>query len=870
MDDGYLIRTLLMTDVVGSTRLWSNFPDAMPGVIERLEELAEGAVSAEGGELVKRRGEGDSLFCVMPHPAAAARAAVALMRQLSLEAWPEGVDLRVRAAVHCGRAYGRGGDLFGQMPNRCARLREVGHGGQVLLSGAAKAQLSLHDGITTIDLGRHRLRDLDESEAVYQVVVDDLPAEFPPLRSLTSLRNNLPLQLTSFVGRVGLRESLVEGLASHRLTTLTGAGGSGKTRLALQIAADSIDAFSDGVWYAELANTTTDAGVIRAIADACGYRDLPDSADERPLVDRFRGREVCLLVLDNAEQALGPIGRVANALLGALPGLTVIVTSREPLRLRGERVVRVEPLTVPAVGADDAETVAASEAGSLFLDRATLHLPEFAINRTNASAIASILRRVDGIPLCLEMAAAHVGYLSPAEIASRLDDRFALLEGVDAGAPPRHRTMRETIAWQYDTLAPEERRLLQRLAVFVGGFSLEAAEAVAEGPGVLRLVRALVEKSLVVAHPDGAGTRYRLLETIGQFAAEQPEKETEAALPALFGWAARTAEEGYAGMGSGEREEFSRRLDLASGSILRALQWGLEGGDPRSIRLTLDMTRYWLYRGRYVEARKMLEMVRSLAQPGVERAEVWNVLGVFQNRLGDAVESEKTYRLALSEPGLTDTIRHRCLTNLAITLVEAGSYDEATLLYGEALELASVLADPAALNATRLNRALLMLALERWNEAALEYQDLGRIYRSLNDSSSASNCDIWLALAHFRLGNLDAAAEALITALAEAGPDPRAEFFMDVWLVAAAIAFRQGNSESGSFLLGGHEFQRGKLGMAYAEHDRRLWQEIDHLSELDGKLSSTRTKGRGASHAELLNEVRSIYRLQSEQDRIRA
>lgn len=789
MDRTHGIQTILMTDVVGSTRLWAAHPSAMPRAIERLEALAEESVQAEGGRILKRRGEGDSLFCLFPHPAAAVRASTALVRAMSAEVWPDDLTLALRAAVHCGPAQLRDDDLFGPLPNRCARLREVAHGSQILLSGAARGQIAASDGIAFRELGRHRLRDLDEPESIAQVLADGLPTEFPPLRSLTSLRNNLPIQTTSFVGREALRRDLMERLESDRLTTLTGAGGCGKTRLSLQLGADGIDRFPDGVWFVELAEVADEPAIVRAIGEACGFRDLPDG-DVRALADRLRGR--ALFLLDNAEHALGPIGRVVAALVAAAPDLRFVVTSREPLRLKGERVHRVPPLSVPFVGCADPEIVAETEAGALFLDRARLHLPEFALRLSNAQAVGEIARRLDGIPLCLEMAASHVGYLGADQIAARLNDRFALLEGDDADAPPRHRTMRETIAWQYDGLVQEEKILLQRLAAFVGSFTLDAAEIVGSTDSiqperVLRHLRALVEKSLVVALPDGDEMRYRLLETIAQFAMDQPEAETEAAMSKLFEWASAQSSSGYEALYGKQDEVWSKRLDQSIASIGKALVWGTAAGRPEVPKMVVHLTRYWHLRGRYNDGLASIESVLRKSV-GEDRVDLLNAKGVFSKCVGDSQGSVAAYREVLRSDGLSPQSRGRCLSNLAITLSHQSLFEDALVAYDESIALLKEVADPYGERLARYNRALILVDLGRYREAIAGLLEAYKDFRDADDKKRSARCKSSLALANTHLRLWREAALHLRDALSVGADDAPADFYISTYLVAAALA----------------------------------------------------------------------------------
>ena len=862
----YGIRTLLMTDVVGSTRLWSAHPDAMPAAIERLEDVAGNAVRAEGGLVVKSKGEGDSLFCTFPNPAAAARAAHRLVAALRAEPWPLGIELKVRAAIHCGAAHERDGDLFGPMPNRCARLREVGHGDQVLLSGAAKAQTDPKEEIALRDLGRHRLRDLDEPESVYQLLADDLPSDFPALRSLTSLRNNLPSQYTTFVGREGLRRDLLKSLQEDRLTTLTGAGGSGKTRLSIQLGAETIDEFPDGVWFVGLADVATELEIVRRVGEVCGYPDLPDSDALPTLAERLRYQARALILLDNAEHALGPIGRVVSTLMGASTDLRILVTSREQLRLRGERVHRVPPLTTPAKGETDFAKIATSEAVMLFVDRARLHLPEFILRESNVKSIGEIARRLDGIPLCLEMAASHVGYLGVDQIAVRLHDRFSLLTNDDETAPPRHWTMRETIAWQYDTLCEQEKVLLQRLAVFTGGFTLDAAETVGGAPpvdtdAVLRYVRALVEKSLVVATPNGGEMRYRLLETIAQFASDQPERFTEGALPGLVDWAEATTAQAHSNLYGPDHDGWVDRLDYCEASLKRALDWSLAGGDRRSCGIALRLTRYWHYRGRFFEGRGYLERAARLASDPVERHEFDNALGVFYNRLGDQEAAEAAFRRALLTPDLDGARRARILANLAIMLNDQGKLEEARKLYEEAVPLANGSSDASLQRLVMFNSSLLLLDLTETEGAEAVLLPVSQLYREAKDATRSALCEEVFANIAIERNDPPQAARCLLRAWDQAGQASSAQFVADCLIDSAWIATRRDERSFAGLLLGAHLRMQEEMRAPSAPRKTRIRSAVEsYLGNEEATAGDLVAKGRRATSTKALSVAEKLCR----------
>jgi class 3 adenylate cyclase len=442
--------TFLFTDVAGSTRLWEAHPEAMRAALVEHDALIEFLTEQHGGRVVRPRGEGDSRFCVFARATDAVAAAVTIQQALHAEDWPHETPLRVRLALHTGEADLRDGDYYGSAPNRCARLRAIAHGGQALLSVATYDLVrdALPAGVTLKDLGEQRLADLHRPERVYQVLALGVPADFPPPRSLDALPHNLPVQLTSFVGREPELAAVRGALAAHRLVTLTGAGGCGKTRLGLQVAADALAAFADGAWFVDLAALADAALVPQAVLAALGLPEPPGRAPLGALADALR-RRALLLVLDNCEHLLEACATLADTLLRACPRLHILATSRELLGVPGEATHRVPSLGVPEpelvrdLGSRDAgpeavERLRRCEAVQLFVERARLVQPDFALVPEQAPALAQVCRRLDGIPLALELAAARVRVLSVEQLAARLDDRFRLLTGGSrtASAPP--------------------------------------------------------------------------------------------------------------------------------------------------------------------------------------------------------------------------------------------------------------------------------------------------------------------------------------------------------------------------------------------------------------------------------------------------
>ena len=522
--------TFLFTDLEGSTRLWEQHPAAMKSALARHDEILRDAVEGHGGQVVKSMGDG--IHAVFVTAGDAVDAAAEAQRGLSGESWDVTAGLQVRMGLHTGVAERRGGDYFGSTLNRAARLMAVAHGGQVVCS-AATADLA-RDVLSTVefrDLGEHRLRDLSRAERVFQVCGSGLRGEFSPLASLDAFPGNLPLQVSSFVGRQREAVRVVEALGDARVVTLTGVGGVGKTRLAVQVAADVLPGFREGAWLVELAPVRDPEAVAGAVAAVFGVTARAGQSLVESLVE-FLATKQLLFVLDNCEHLLGAVADLVETLERSCAGLVVLATSREGLGVEGERNLVVPSLRAPGEAAD-LEAAAAAESVQLFCERARAAKADFVLTDRNVSAVAQVCRRLDGVPLAIELAAARVPAMSPGMLASRLDQRFAVLSGGRRGAVERHQTLRAAIDWSYELCSEPEQRLLARLTVFAGGWTLEAAEAVCVGGGietdaVFGLLAALVARSLVVAEDTEVGDlRYRLLETIRQYGEDRLEEHGE-------------------------------------------------------------------------------------------------------------------------------------------------------------------------------------------------------------------------------------------------------------------------------------------------------------------------------------------------------
>ncbi|MFN2384495.1 MAG: adenylate/guanylate cyclase domain-containing protein, partial [Gemmatimonadota bacterium] len=632
--------TFLFTDIEGSTDLWERYPGDMPAVLARHDELVRGTLEAYRGTIFKTVGDG--FYAVFGDARAALAAALAAQRATYAEPWPIPDPVRVRMALHSGAAEIRDGDYFGTSLNRVARILAAGHGGQILLSQAVERLVSdgFPDGAALRDLGERTLRDLTRSERIFQLVTEDLPVDFPPLRTLDARRHNLPAQVSPLIGR-GRELGAIRTLFLRdgaRLVTLTGPGGIGKTRIALQLGADLLDAFRDGVFFINLTSVRGPERVPLALLQALGGKAEGAAAPAAALAALLRDQQ-CLLLLDNFEQVLAAAPLVGE-FLGAAPGLTILVTSQSALRIRGEHEVVIHPLALPPErGSEDPARLMASEAVALFVQRAREVLPTFELTRANAAAVVAICRQLDGLPLAIELAAARIKLFPPAALLARLEHRFEFLTSGQRDAPDRHRTLRKAIRWSYDLLDAGDQALFRRLAAFDGGFTLAAAEAVcttpAEGLDVVEGLTSLVDKSLLrQTESTGDEPRFERLRTVWQFAVELLAEDPEAPV-----WRRRQAEffGDFAQQFNPNRPAPPlqapaqlARLEVERFNIRVAMEWALQAGDGRlAARLCAALPALWFLRGVTEEGRDWPERALLLLDPvtGPERADALNLFG---------------------------------------------------------------------------------------------------------------------------------------------------------------------------------------------------------------------------------------------------
>ncbi len=644
--------TFLFSDIEGSTRLLQAAPAEWPALLERHRVLMRDAIATHGGTEVGT--EGDSFFVAFPSTGGALGASIQAQRALASETWPDGSELRVRMGLHAGAAQLGTDTYVGLDVHRAARVAAVAHGGQILVSDAVRILLAqeLPADVTLRDLGEHRLKDLAEPEHLFQVVADGLETEFPPLPTLDGVLNNLPRRLTTFLGREREIGAVLDLLDGARLLTLTGPGGTGKTRLSLEVAARSLDRYADGVFFVELSPVTEVEMVAATIAQALGLPDRGGRTAMERLVEHLAARRV-LLVIDNFEQVIEAAPIVAD-LLAADPNLRIVATSRAALHVYGEREYPVPPLGLPDLARlPQLDALRQYEAVALFVERATAVRPDFAVTNDNAPAVAEICVRLDGLPLAIELAAARVRILTPQAMLARLENRLGLLSAGARDLPERQQTLRGAIAWSHDLLDEADRALFACLSTFVGSAGIAAIERVCAsdtGGDVLDNLGSLVDKSLVRQHEGvGGEPRFSMLETIREYAAEQAAarglleslRERHAA---VFADLAREASALV--MGSGKRAWLDR-LEEEHGNLRAALGHFVEvGSAEEALRMASALWRFWQMRGYLAEG---VERVgAALAMPAAmahadARADALSALAGLCYWQGDSDASRVAY-----------------------------------------------------------------------------------------------------------------------------------------------------------------------------------------------------------------------------------
>ncbi|HEY0443538.1 MAG TPA: tetratricopeptide repeat protein [Candidatus Limnocylindrales bacterium] len=805
--------TFLFTDIEGSTRLSQSLGAVRYGtLLERHRTLLRDAFRSAGG--VEIGTEGDSFFVVFERASNAAVAAADAQRRLASEPWEPEAEIRVRMGIHSGEGILADGSYVGNDVNRAARIAAAGHGGQILVSETTSALVTdtLPTGVSLRSLGEHRLKDM-RPERLCQLVVEGLPADFPMIRSLDAARNNLPTQLTSFVGREAELAEAGALLSKARLLTLTGPGGTGKTRLSLELAARAADGFRDGVYFVPLEPITEASLVPGTIAQAVGLVDRGGQDPVARLIDHLGARRI-LLVLDNLEQVSGP-ARVVGELLAGAAGLTVLATSRAALHVHGEVEYPVPPLGVPdRRGAADPDGIARYESVALFVERATAARPAFRLTSENASAVAEICNRLDGLPLAIELAAARIKLLSPQAILSRLENRLSLLSGGAADLPARQQTLRGAIAWSYDLLDEADRALFATLSVFVGGATLDAIEAVCR-PGldrdVLDGVASLVDKSLLrqIDAPDGE-PRFAMLETIRDYATEQLDAEGrgDAVRERHAAWFLELAESSAGRLLTADNRETLDRLELEHDNLRAALAWATTPERASTgLRIGASLWRFWQMRGYLTEGLTRLQAV--LAFPECmdfedERLGALDAAGGLAYWQGDHVTSRVYYAEAL------ETRRRRgdaggiaeSLYNLSFQYTFTGEYDEARALAEEALALFESVGDAMGVARARWALANLAYTTGRYRDARDLAGQALVTFEAVGDSFMTTWASFTLGIATMLDGEMDEARRLFGGTLARFTESADVSGYTLVLDSLAVHALRSGNRERAARIAG--------------------------------------------------------------------
>jgi predicted ATPase/class 3 adenylate cyclase len=772
--------TLVFTDIEGSTGLLQALGDRYPEVLADHHRLIRETFARHGA--VERGSAGDGLYFVFPAALAAVQAAIEAQLAIAGRTWPDGIAIRDRVGLHTGEPWNAAEGYVGLDVHRAARICAAGHGGQVLISQTTHGLVAdrLPPNVSLIDLGSHRLRSLDTPQHLYQVSGPGLTRDFPAPRTTEAPRNNLKLEVTSFIGRERELALATRILEQSSLLTLTGPGGVGKTRVGLRLARTVLDRFEDGAWVVECGTFTEPDFVLPSVASTIGLTEPVGRSLLSAIVDHLKGTHL-LLVLDDCDPVLTECAELADAVVRSCQGVRIVATSREALGIPGETILPIASLTTPEVGARIvARELGAVDACRLFVERAQAVQPAFALTEQNARSVAQLCRRLDGIPLAIELAAARVRTLPVEQIAARLDDRFRLLTGGSRASVARHQTLRATIDWSYDLLTEPERAVLRRLSVFVGGATVEAAEFVCTGDPVesieiLDALSRLVEKSLVFTDPASTEARFRLLETVREYARERlvEAAEGDRTLRRHRDWYLALVDEASAAFFHGpEPVEWLRRLDQEHDDLRAVLEWCLDQpGEARSgLRLAAGLWRYWEIRGHLKEGRGWLErMVEGVGgEVSPLRANALTGAGNMAFMQGDFKAASTLHEASLAlhrQMGDPRSVAYAA-NNLANTVLQLGDHARARTLYEEGLALTRDLGDRRGVVFGSINLA--EVATREGDHAAAQamHEDILATIRELGDSWMEAFALGAFARARSRAGNRDAARSLHIEALA--------------------------------------------------------------------------------------------------------
>ncbi|MGI8426416.1 MAG: adenylate/guanylate cyclase domain-containing protein [Actinomycetota bacterium] len=712
--------TFLFTDIEGSTRLLQSLGDDFGRLSDDHCKVLRKVFESREGHVVST--EGDSFFVAFKSAPSALNAAAEATRALAAHPWPQGAQVKVRMGLHTGEGTFGGDNYVGLDVHRGARIANAGHGGQILISATTRSLIEAHltDELKLQDLGEHRLKDLEFPERLYQLSIQGLQSEFPMLRSLNARPNNLPPQLTSFIGRTDQIQALKKLMRSTRLLTLSGPGGTGKTRLSIQAAAELLGDFSDGVFFVALA-PITDPGLFQStIAQTLGLQE----SRGRPIadaLDEFLVDKQMLLVLDNFEQILDAAPEISH-ILTAAPGIKIMVSSRAVLHVSGEQEYPVPPLELPDYKSlPSLEALTQFEAVALFIQRGTAVKLGFEVTNENAPAVAEICARLDGLPLAIELAAARLRVLTPQAILDRLQNRLSLLTGGGSDLPARQQTLRNAISWSFDLLAPAEQCLFKRLAVFTGGWTFEDCEAICNpnqelGVDTIDGLSSLVDKSLVRQHQDRHGdSRFLMLETIREYGLEMlgAGNEEDALIKRRHAEAFMSlAQQAGSKLLGPDQDQWLNRLEDEHDNIRSALMWAIQTDNARTgLETAFAVWRFWHLRGQLREGRQWF-----------------------------------TDLLALPTAGIRDAARSKGLNGLGSLAYWQSDFEATAECYAEALSINREIVDEAGIAESLYNLAFLAAVGREYEKSKAFYEECQALNRKLGNDSAAAYARFGLSM----------------------------------------------------------------------------------------------------------------------------
>jgi len=816
------IVTFIFTDIEGSTKLSQEFPHALPAALEKHHSILIKAIESNNGFIFQN--VGDAFCCAFGSSEDAVKAAVEIQINLANENWDEAV-IRIRIGIHSGNAEWNGKNYMGYITlARAARVMSAAYGGQILVSNDAykfckdNCEKVKEKDISFRDLGERRLKDVIEPIRLYQVLSKELREEFPPLKTLDARPNNLPIQLTSFIGREKELKDVKDKLRQNRLLTLTGTGGSGKSRLSLQAGADLIDDFENGVWFVELATVSDPEFLTSEIINALGIKEEPKKTPEETLTDHLKDKEI-LIILDNCEHLISACADLTERLLTSCPKLKIIATSREALNCAGEQIFKIPALTHPDPNSKDTpEQLTQYESVRLFIERALSVNPKFRVNNENAPALAEVCSRLDGIPLAIELAAARTKVLSVEKIYERLDDRFNLLTGGKRTALPRQQTLRALIDWSYDLLTENEKILWSRLSVFSGGWTLEAAEEICSDEiinknNIIDLLSELSEKSII--NYNESRERYNILESIKQYGREKLENENEIFLKHLDHFL-ELAQKAETELNGSDPKLWLDIIEADHNNFIFSIEWSLSNENiEKGAVIATAFEQFWKIRGHYSTGIRLYENILQ-NQGELSKAIKGKLLlriGVFKIQQGDYEQTKIYCEESLSigkEIGDKKVIAgsKNTLGNIAS---DQGNFEEAKKYFEESLDTKIEIGDKSGIAITLHNLGLLAFVKGDYEQAKKFNEDSLAIRKEIGDKHGIS----------FSLQNLGH------LALEKGYHEQAKKYFEESLFIRKEIGDKNGIAYSFNYL-GNLANYRGdkELAKKYYEDSLKIFKEI--------------------------------------------